>query len=410
MTIWLLAVVLLASLAGLGYRQGAIRVAFSLLGILVGALLAVPLGHLLRPALVSLGIKNPLLPWFIAPVIVFAIVLTLFKIGGLAVHKKVEVHYKYKAGDLRLALWERLNQRAGLCLGLANAIAYMILISFVIYVFSYWTVQLATSDKDPWSVRILNRMGLDLGSTGMEKVARAVDKMPSIYYKAADFAGKVFHTPLAEGRLSRYPGFLDLGERPEFQDLGNDSEFTKLRLQQKSIGEVIKYPKIDAMLKNFDLLKTIWAAIEPNLQDIDQFLTNGVSIKYPEPILGRWYFDVRSSMALFRGSKPNIRSSEMLQLKNYMEASFTKTTFVATPQQSAFLKNVPRVRPASPGAAPGMESQTWQGQWKSSGGKYTVSINGNELSAEINGERLELSGAGLAASGAGTIWSFVRQD
>ena len=32
MTIWLLALLLLASLAGLGYRQGAIRVAFSLVG------------------------------------------------------------------------------------------------------------------------------------------------------------------------------------------------------------------------------------------------------------------------------------------------------------------------------------------------------------------------------------------
>jgi hypothetical protein len=37
MTFWLLALVLLASLAGIGYRQGAIRVAFSLVGILVGA-------------------------------------------------------------------------------------------------------------------------------------------------------------------------------------------------------------------------------------------------------------------------------------------------------------------------------------------------------------------------------------
>lgn len=43
MTIWLLAILLVASLAALGYRQGAIRVAFSMAGILVGALLAVPL-------------------------------------------------------------------------------------------------------------------------------------------------------------------------------------------------------------------------------------------------------------------------------------------------------------------------------------------------------------------------------
>ena len=44
MTIWVLAVVLLAALAALGYRQGAIRVGFSFVGILFGAALAVPLG------------------------------------------------------------------------------------------------------------------------------------------------------------------------------------------------------------------------------------------------------------------------------------------------------------------------------------------------------------------------------
>ena len=46
MMFWLLALVLLASLAGVGYRQGAIRVAFSFVGILIGALLAGPLGKL----------------------------------------------------------------------------------------------------------------------------------------------------------------------------------------------------------------------------------------------------------------------------------------------------------------------------------------------------------------------------
>ena len=49
MMIWLLAILLLASLAGLGWRQGAIRVGISFLAILVGALLAPPLGRLLKP-------------------------------------------------------------------------------------------------------------------------------------------------------------------------------------------------------------------------------------------------------------------------------------------------------------------------------------------------------------------------
>src|SRR5882724_8752450 len=111
MTIWILAFLLLASLAGLGWRQGAIRVAFSLVGILLGALLAAPLSGAVKPILSATGVKSPVLLWLIPPLVVFVIVLAIFKVAALVVHKKVEVHYKYNAGDLRLKLWERLNHR-----------------------------------------------------------------------------------------------------------------------------------------------------------------------------------------------------------------------------------------------------------------------------------------------------------
>src|SRR6476659_9696201 len=102
MTIWLLAIILLASLAGLGYRQGAIRVAFSFSGIVFGALLAAPIGHLLKPVLPALGIKNPFLVWLLPPCIIFVIILMIFKTVGLIMHRKTEVYYKYKAPELRL--------------------------------------------------------------------------------------------------------------------------------------------------------------------------------------------------------------------------------------------------------------------------------------------------------------------
>ena len=65
MMIWLLALLLLASLGALGFRQGGIRVAFSLMGILLGIALAGPLGKLLRPPLMAVGVKNPVLLWVI---------------------------------------------------------------------------------------------------------------------------------------------------------------------------------------------------------------------------------------------------------------------------------------------------------------------------------------------------------
>src|SRR4249920_1982717 len=98
MTIWLLAIILVASVAALGYRQGGIRVAFSLIGILIGALLAVPLGNLLRPLVTMFGVKNPLVAYLLPPVIVFIVVSIVFKVAAAAVHRNVEVYYKYRAG------------------------------------------------------------------------------------------------------------------------------------------------------------------------------------------------------------------------------------------------------------------------------------------------------------------------
>src|SRR4051812_14275110 len=99
MTIWLLALILLAALAALGYQQGAIRAGISFIGIILAALLALPLSNLVKPALSALGVANPVVLAALSPFIIFVIVLSAVKVAGLAIHKKVDVYYKYKAGD-----------------------------------------------------------------------------------------------------------------------------------------------------------------------------------------------------------------------------------------------------------------------------------------------------------------------
>lgn len=399
MTIWILALVLLASLGALGYRQGAIRVAFSLVGILLGALLAGPLGKLVKPVLKAVGVANPVLLWLLAPLIVFVVISVIFKIAALTVHQKVDVHYKYHAGDLRLALWERVNGRLGLGLGLVNGAVYFLLISFVIYSLSYWTVQMATSDSDPRSVRILNRLGRDLESTGLAKAARAIAPMPPAYYDTADITGLIYHNPLLEARLSRYPAFLGLAERPEFQDIANDKEFTEMRQRRDPIMNVIDHPKVQAIINNHDLLKLIWATVTPDLQDLRVFLETGKSAKYDqEKILGRWNFDVNSAIAIVRRAKPNLPSSEMQKVKKWMMVAFSKTSLVAATDQQAILKNMPPLRPAGTGVAPSGEPQTLQGQWKHLDGKedrYELSFSaaGQEFAATVDGDRLSLTNA-----------------
>ena len=102
MILWLIALVLVGCVGTVGYYQGALRAAFSFVGLLLAAMLASPVGSLLKPLILILGLKNPVEIAFVAPVAAFAIVLVLFKAGAFAVHKKVEAWYKYKSSDTHL--------------------------------------------------------------------------------------------------------------------------------------------------------------------------------------------------------------------------------------------------------------------------------------------------------------------
>ena len=256
MTIWLLALLLLASLAAAGYRQGAIRAGISFFGIIIAALLAVPLGKLVGPLLKILGLTNPILLWVLPPLVAFVAVLALVKIGAFMVHQKVDVSYKYKAGDLRLSLFERLNHRLGACVGLLNGAVYLVLLTFVIHAVSYWSVQVASGESDPRVQRLVSQLGRDLQSTGMDRVAKAVDSLPAAYYDTADLAGLLYQNTLLEARFMRYPGFLSLGERAEFQTLGQDAAFAEMRLRQSPLREVMAYPAVRAVFDNPELLRT----------------------------------------------------------------------------------------------------------------------------------------------------------
>ncbi|MEK7707720.1 MAG: CvpA family protein [Verrucomicrobiota bacterium] len=399
MTIWILALLLFACLAGIGYQQGAIRVAISFIGIIVAALLAGPLAKFVKPIVTAVGVVNPVLIWLLPPLIVYLIVLSAIKVLGLFVHRKVNVHYKHKAGDLRLALWERLNSRLGLCLGPLNGLAYLVLISAVIYPLSYWTVQMASPGADPMGIKLFNRMGRDLQRTGAARVARAIDPMPAVFYDAADLAGLLYQNPLLEARLSRYPAFLSLTERQEFQTLAQDTTFTQARLMNAPLRELLKNPNVQAIVKKPDTLNYIWGIVSPELKDLTLFLTNqpGYMLegKYKERILGRWYFDANGAMAAFRRAKPNIPSSEMAKIKSRIASLYAKTMLIAGTDHHVVIKNIPHVKQQS-GQPPTTELQTFQGQWKSENGDYGLSLgDGGKRKAKLESGRLVVTGEGL---------------
>jgi uncharacterized membrane protein required for colicin V production len=405
MTIWLLAVLLLASLAALGFRQGVIRVLLSFVGIVLGGLLAGPLGHLIKPLLTAAGVKHPIWIAFLPSCIGFIIVLTIFKIVGAVLNKKVELHFKYSSGDLQLAMWERLNHRLGLCLGLFNGAAYLVLASVAIYLMSYWTVQMATPEADPKGVRLLNRMGEDLQATGMNKVAGAANRMPPAYFQAGDVVGLIYKNPLLQARLSRYPAILGLAELPQFQDLANDKAFTELQMRQAPIIELINYPKVQAIIQDPTLVKTVTNALLPNLSDLQAYLETGKSKTFDEEIFGRWDFDVGGTMALVRKAHANLSAVELKRYREAFTVNFAKTTFVAVPGDLAVLKNYPHINAAA--KPPTIEFQNSQGQWNGINGTYTVTISidgkDQQLSGEIKGDRLALSSPELNLG-------FVRED
>lgn len=352
MTIWLLALLLLACSAAAGYRQGAIRASISFFGIIFSALLCVPLGHLIAPAFKFVGVVNPILQWVLPPFVVFVVLLTLFKMGGFMAHQKVDVYYKYKAGDLRLALWERLNARLGACVALLNGAAYLVLLCFVIQAVSYWTVQVASGEEDSRAQRLVSQMGRDLQSTGMARVAGAVDSLPVSYYDAADLAGTLYQNPMCEARLLRYPGFLSLGETPEFQTLGQDSGFADMRVKQTPLREVMQYPAVKAIFDNPDLLRKIWATVQPDMKDLSGFLVTGKSAKCDgEPLLGRWTFDANRTVLLYRRTKPNMPAGEAARLRAWITEKFPKSSLVAGPGPLRGIQRTPAHHDATGPAA-----------------------------------------------------------
>jgi hypothetical protein len=335
MLIWLSAVVLFGVFGALGFLKGAIRSLFPLLGLFVGAFLAVPLGPLVRPLVPMVGLANPIWSWLLPPAIVFFLIAVVFIVVGFLVHHKVSLYYKYRADDYQRLSWERLNQRVGLCFGLLAGAGYTILIGLVIYVLGYLSVQLSAGDNDPAIIRYLNQARLDLRSSGLEKTVAALDPAPAKYYEAADVIGLMRHNPLLDSRLAAYPPFLSLGERQEFQDIATDAEWQNLWASQASLAQILNHPKTQAILGNQDALQQLE---QIDLKDLMEYLKTGESPKYlDQPILGRWEVDPYLTMQQEKRRKAGMTSQEMRKLRQDVEM-IKGFKLIVAPDNTAKLK------------------------------------------------------------------------
>ena len=394
MTIWLLTFVLLGSTIGLGYRQGVIRATFSFVGILFAALLALPLGKLFKPLLAHVGFENQTMAWMVAPVVGFPLVLVVFKVAGNYLHRKSEVHHKHKVSELELSIWTRLNHRLGACVGVLNGTAYLVLLTFVIFNFSYWTTQVAASDGETATTRLINRLGADAQSTGLAKTAAAVGTLPDDYYRSADLAGLICQNPGLSARIVRYPAFLSLIERDDIQALAADGDFTNAWATHAPMGQILNEPSVQNLIKDNDLINTVWAVVEPNMDDLTTFLKTGKSPKYDvQPVLGFWDFDPHVTFAYMRLSQPaNISSSQMRAARDWMAEAYADTILIVSADNQAFIHFWPDAKAPPPQPGQPRATVNWKGTWALDGTNYQFNLSDGTdtktFATSIDGQRL----------------------
>lgn len=368
MIFWILAIVLLACLGVIGFYQGAIRVGFSLIGLLVAALLAVPLGYLVKPIVSMVGVHHPVALAFIGPFVAYLIVLIGFKSAGFAVHRKVDTYYKYKDSDTRRLLFERMNSRLGIALGVVNATLYVFLLAFVVCLAGYFTKQVQTPEQTA-SLSWANLAADHLRDSRMDKAVASFMPQQPLYYDAVDVIGYVFHQPLLQSRLATYPPFLNLEDNPQIKAVAKDQTFQGRWLSSMSFNEFIGDPNVSALMHDTDLYKTVLTMLNNDLGDLKTHLLTGKSPKFEnEPILGKWTYDYAASFAQTKRLKPNMSLAETRLLRRAL-GLLNNGVFTAYVDNTAKLV----IPPGDANQPPTLLKGSWRGE---GGGRYDLKFSG----------------------------------
>lgn len=374
MTIWIFAFLLVAAMTLAGWRQGAIRAAFTFVGILIAMLLAAPVGRLLHPVLTHLGVSNPLTVWALGPVVGFLLISIAFTVAAQPVHKRVDHYYRYKAGDLRQALFLRLNTRVGICISVLNGVLYFVLASFLFFNLAYLTTQTSKASQQPLLVRFVNNLGEEMQSTGFSRTAMGVGTMPAIYYKMADLAGFLMQNPQTGPRFAEYPALTSLWQRDDMQPLVTDATVTNALASGASLGEIMGNVNVQAFLKNSEQTKLVEGILSSNLTDLTEYLKTGKSAKYDsQRVIGLWSFNPAVTVAWMRQDNPKMSGNEMRALRAWMAQAYANTRVLACGDKQLFFKNFPKVK-VEPGQPPTTESTDWKGTWDVDGTNYDLQI------------------------------------
>ncbi len=409
MLIWIIALLLFISLGIIGYYQGALRGAVTFVGLIAAMALAVPLGGAFKWVLNIFGVEHPVLLAFLGPLMTYGIVLICFKAGAMATHKKVDTYFKYKASDTLRLLYDRMNSRVGIAVGVMNAFLYVIIVGVVVYMMGYFTLQVRTSDKDSFVVRTMARLAEDLRETKLDLAVAAFIPKADLYFDGCDVVATIFQNHLLQNRLSTYPPFLTLNEKPDFKQMATRTEFQDFWIKGPSIQEFRSHELVKPVVESGEMYENLLAIQGGDLKDLKTYLETGKSLKYDdELILGRWDFDGGASFALARKNKPNMTLQQQRQLRAVLGAGFKDAMLTATVDKKVFLKapEISKLQVVLPQAKP-----SYTGEWEpgqSAGYVITLSPDSSPIKVEVLviGRRMTLS---LPASLLGLKLVFDKQ-
>jgi hypothetical protein len=334
MSIWILLAGLIVIFGVLGFFLGAIRTAVTVAGLFLGLMLAGGLAPTAAKILPSVGIKSFSEVWLLSPVTVVVVIVLVFLGISFAVHAQVAKKIKSKNDDLLWLGFQRLNRQTGACAGLVAAIATFFAIGSIVYSVGYATIQLS-GDTIPGSISAINTLRRDMETSGFDRAFAALDKTSPKFYQTADVLGLIYQNPILQSRINTYPPFLTLMERQEFQDIATDKEYNDLVFSKGNIALIADHPKTLGIISNPEIRAEFENA---DLADLKTYLKTGKSPKYDdEKILGRWLLDKDALLTHLKKSKPDMRSRELLALKQLME-KFPKVTMLATVDNKAIFK------------------------------------------------------------------------
>lgn len=383
MFIWILALVLVLASAALGYTWGAVRTGITMIGLLLASVLAAPLAPLLYPLFDKLTLGTKFHAFFIAPLIIFLLVMVVFKVVATKVHQKLDTHYKYHAPEYVQALWLRTNERFGAALSVVNATIYLLLIGVFVQVLAYPVSQLSSGDQDSAAWRYLLKTHEAMESTKMNRVAAAFNPAPKKYYDVCDIVGMVYHNPLLVGRLTSYPPIMELGERDEYRPMYDritgDVEFKKiiLSMPKTPFQQIMGEESFQLIVTNRPYMDEIFKL---DFRDLSNYLATGKSARFEESILGRWVYNYQASLREQARTRPNLKRVEY----NALMASYTNHLRNVT--LLGLINNKVVIRAGGQGHPVSIHRGTWS---RESGDRYTIEIDGPwEREVQVRGSRL----------------------